>query len=282
MQYIKSYVDSVDEKTGEITAVASTQTEDRDGDVILNDAWDLKNYKKNPLLLWSHDATQLPIGRVNTISNKNGKLEFKAQFAEEQNDFAGKVARLMRDGFLNAFSVGFIPKDSNEKGNISQAELLEISVVNVPANQEALVSREFKSFQEDVEKLEDKDEKKPKEKSPACRQSDESKADCVSRKIPEITDENPKMSSDQVAAIANSICEKPCDTKEYEEMKKVLGGIDKNVNEIKMTLNTQKRKVGVSRTAEKKSKKTLLRALREVDKSVETAIRLYKKGDKYD
>jgi len=277
MKYIKSYVENVDAKTGEITATASTQNEDRDGDVILNDSWDLASFKKNPLLLWSHDATQLPIGKVNNITNKNGKLEFRAQFAEEQNEFAGKVARLMRDGFINAFSVGFIPKESDERGHISKAELLEISVVNVPANQEALLSREYKSFQKDITKIESNIETK----SPACKQKDESKADCMARKIPEITKERPDMKKDQVLAIANSMCSKSCDSdKGLEDMEKLLTVIDKNINEIKATLNTKARKVEVTRTANRQIKKRLLKALRVVDNSVERAILLNKKGDK--
>ena len=34
---------------------------DRGGDMIPKDAWDLKNYSKNPIILFSHDKNQ-PIG----------------------------------------------------------------------------------------------------------------------------------------------------------------------------------------------------------------------------
>lgn len=47
-------------------------------------------------------------------------------------------------------------------------------------------------------------------KSPACRQKGETTNECVSRKIPEIMDENPGMSQDQAIAIAESICSKRC------------------------------------------------------------------------
>lgn len=353
MKYIKSYIDKVDKDTGEIHATASTESEDRDGDVIKNSAWDLKNFKKNAPLLWSHDATSLPVGKVTKISNSNGQLEFKAVFAEEQDGFAAKVARMVRDGFLNAFSVGFIPHSVDEKGHIDKAELLEISVVNVPANQEALLSRAYKSFQKDVdevtktnkatkskiigdnpmcklqgetqsdcfnrqvktlrnnyaEKTEfelmqlaqnisekqcstfddgntpvdasevDREKQAKKEdvkKSPSCRASDETKPDCVARKIPEIIEENPDMKRDQVVAIANSICDKTCEDKDIKKITEEIKNIDEGVAKAKQTLNTYQRSRQVSRTAKKNVKKQILQALRVVDKSAELAIVLSK------
>lgn len=50
-------------------------------------------------------------------------------------------------------------------------------------------------------------------KSPACRKKGESKSECVSRKIPEILDENPGMAQDQAIAIAESVCSKKCSSK---------------------------------------------------------------------
>jgi len=45
--------------------------------------------------------------------------------------------------------------------------------------------------------------------SPKCRQEGESKSDCVSRKVPEIMDEQ-DVDNDQAVAIANSMCEDSC------------------------------------------------------------------------
>jgi HK97 family phage portal protein len=61
--------------------------------------------------------------------------------------------------------------------------------------------------------------KKTITKSPACRQSDETKAQCVSRKIPEIMAEDPSMSQEQAVAIAESLCSKPCKTKSYHPLR---------------------------------------------------------------
>jgi hypothetical protein len=54
------------------------------------------------------------------------------------------------------------------------------------------------------------DTKKLETKSPSCRQKGETVDDCVSRKIPEIMDENPDMDNEQAVAIAFSLCEKAC------------------------------------------------------------------------
>lgn len=47
-------------------------------------------------------------------------------------------------------------------------------------------------------------------KSPACRQANETKEECLERKIPEILEENPGMSQEQAVAIAESLCSKRC------------------------------------------------------------------------
>jgi HK97 family phage prohead protease len=305
LKHLKSYVKNIKE-SGEIHAIASTSMEDRDGDMIMNEAWDYNNYVKNPLLLWSHDVHSLPIGKIVNINNKNGMLEFDAIFAEKENPFAEQVSKLMKGGFLNAFSVGYIPKSFDDKGRTTEAELLEISVVNVPANQQALVSREYKSFcnelktyikvkkgdkctmdngKEGIMEMGDNGEmvcipKEQKEiKSPACRMDGESEQDCVSRKIPEIKKENPDMDDKQVQAIAFSTCRKKCSEKNYiDDTKKLIEHIKKVETAtayIKYTLN--KNEKVVARQAKKRNKHLILKALRVVDKAVEQAIVLSKK-----
>ena len=53
-------------------------------------------------------------------------------------------------------------------------------------------------------------------KSPACRQEGETEEECVSRKIPEILDENPDMEQDQAAAIAHDMCSESCEEKKLK------------------------------------------------------------------
>lgn len=125
-----------------IEAIASTGGTDRHLDTVNPDGWDLKNFKKNSVLLWAHDYSKPPVGKVTEIKlNKLKQLVFKAEFAD--TEFAREIARLYKDKFLNAFSVGYIVKKwgDESKGEFThmQQELLEISCVPVPANAEALV-----------------------------------------------------------------------------------------------------------------------------------------------
>lgn len=156
--YAKGFVKTIKENGIIEGAVASTGALDRDNEILDALGWELDNFRKAPRLLWSHKALDLPIGKVDEImvDKSTGDLVFNATFAEKENDFAKQVADLMRGGFLNTFSVGFIPKEKEGDRYIKQ-ELIEISVVNIPANTEAMVSESYKSFEKDLDDLEKKE-----------------------------------------------------------------------------------------------------------------------------
>jgi len=120
---------------GTFEVIASTEGMDRDGEVILVTAWDLKRFNENPVVLFGHDYWSFPIGAVTSIEIVDGKLVAKGVFARTEQ---GQIARqLYDDGILKAVSVGFIVK--NREGNkITEAELLELSFVPVPSNADAL------------------------------------------------------------------------------------------------------------------------------------------------
>ena len=100
---------------------------------------------------YQHDHGK-PIGRVNNIT-----VDKKGIFVEASvSDAAEKqhaIKTLIKDGVLKSFSVGFRIKDADyDKRSdtfvIKDLELLEISVVSVPANQNSLFSIR-KSFESD-------------------------------------------------------------------------------------------------------------------------------------
>ena len=121
--------------------VFSTPTEDRHGDAVKQN-FELKSYKNNPVLIDSHNYNSIEhiIGRVDKISVKDQKLQGYVEFALD-NPKGMLAFKLAEGGFLNTTSIGFIPKEFDEKGNISNSELLEISCVSVPANPEALIEK---------------------------------------------------------------------------------------------------------------------------------------------
>ena len=135
--FIKAHIKkSADEKSYRF--LASTSSIDRQGDSIDQKGWELRNFMNNPVILWAHRYDELPLGKVIELSVTESGLEAEIVFADESaNPKAQQVKELVDQGILNAVSVGFIPKERS--GNIiTSAELLEISIVPVPANQDAL------------------------------------------------------------------------------------------------------------------------------------------------
>ena len=133
-----------------IVGWGSRPTPDRDKELILSSAWNLDNYRKNPIILLSHNYSSLPIGKALWVKEVPGQgLKFKAKFANSER--GNEVYELFRDGILNAFSVGFSPREGGYIDNPTEekfkglkrvykdVDLLEISCVAVPANADALV-----------------------------------------------------------------------------------------------------------------------------------------------
>jgi hypothetical protein len=141
--YVKTY-GHIEKATklaeGEVEFVVSTNAWDSHGERIDVDGIDLKDYKKNPVILWAHDGFNLPIGKTTKIWKENGKLMARAQFYMK-DEFPRKVYNYIIDGFLNAASIGGQVQEWAADGLTIKGLLMkEWSVVPLPANQEALVA----------------------------------------------------------------------------------------------------------------------------------------------
>ena len=133
----------------EIAVIASDATVDRMGDIIEPHGVQLDNYRRNPIVLAQHDADS-PVGRCISIGVEGGAVRAKIQFAPEGvSELADEYCRLAKTGIISAVSVGFAPLKSepirDEKGRstgglrFTSWELLELSLVSVPANPAAVV-----------------------------------------------------------------------------------------------------------------------------------------------
>jgi HK97 family phage prohead protease len=137
-------VKSVDEANRQITFCFSDDQEDRMGEIVDQGSWDVKNYMNNPLILFGHDSS-IPeniLGQgVDLQLNIGGKSFVTAQFDEaEINPRADMVFRQLVKRTLRAVSAGFI-NHTTEKGDVpvlKDNELLEISIVPIPANPRAI------------------------------------------------------------------------------------------------------------------------------------------------
>ncbi len=130
--------------------IASTNSKDRHGEAILQSGWELDNYLKNSQVLYGHDSWSFPIGKTVKLELTDNALIADIVFAsKEANEKAEQVRLLVEEGILSAVSVGFIPKDIQDIDGvrtITQAELLEISIVPIPANQDAVRIAKSKGF----------------------------------------------------------------------------------------------------------------------------------------
>jgi HK97 family phage prohead protease len=138
-----------------VSFVASTSSADRYGDVINQGGWDLDKYRANPVILLNHNANALPIGK-GSVDVVDGQLMVDVEF-DMDDPQAKEVARKTKAGFLNAVSVGFNPIDSTPRAMLEKshpahgqsgqyfdkAELLEISIVTIPANGEAVAAKGY-------------------------------------------------------------------------------------------------------------------------------------------
>ncbi len=145
-----------------IEGYASTNDIDRAGDVVSPAVWQkgMENYLKNPIILAQHDYDD-PVGRMVEHKIDSTGLWIKARISA-----AAEIFSLVKDGVLTAFSIGFRVLDAEYNSAadvflIKEVELLEISVVSVPCNQNTLFSLS-KSFTNDEEYMEFKKQFAPK------------------------------------------------------------------------------------------------------------------------
>lgn len=156
------------------TFIASTLDIDRDRDIMNVKGIDYSNFMKNPVILFAHDMWDEPVGKAIDIKVEDDKLFVDIQFAD--TDKGKNIEKLVDGGYLNAVSVRFIPNeiygicgeksvDYLEKDYpdlfvkikdkikdaynvITKSELLEVSVVPIPANQNALLVMKSKGIKQ--------------------------------------------------------------------------------------------------------------------------------------
>lgn len=138
-----------------IEGYANAATVDRMKERIDPKGWDLENYKKNPIMLFDHGHDpqfgSLPIGSMTMVEAKEDGLYCKGQLSNSPSEKISAVRDLVNEGILKTFSVGFAAKDSKsdpsgEVNEITSAELIEISIVPIPMNQDSTFSLLSKRF----------------------------------------------------------------------------------------------------------------------------------------
>lgn len=137
--------DTLSEEDRSVEVIASTEDIDRHG-TILRQNWRLDDYKRNPIVLYSHNRWDLPIGTASDIRVADGKLRAKLTFSTpDLNEEADRIWRNVKAKVIRGVSVGFWPHtvtverhDDRDVVILDDNELFEISMTPVPSNPECL------------------------------------------------------------------------------------------------------------------------------------------------
>ncbi len=135
-----------------IAGVANANVVDRVNEVLDPRGCILTNYTKNPVFLCDHDYRS-PLGTCPVIEVKDDGVHFEAEIGRPDlaplTDLQIERRSLIAQGILKTVSVGFIPLEMtaaeyDDAGNLTKPavftkwELLEISLVSVPCNADAI------------------------------------------------------------------------------------------------------------------------------------------------
>lgn len=130
-----------------IEAVISTDRVDRDDDVIVQEGIDFTNYLNNPVVLLNHDLEGTPIAKTINLRQVDGETIARMQFADSQvSPSSAFYFDLYANGYMNGFSAGLLNKRIEYRDDVRvivESELIEISLVVIPANPETV----HKSFE---------------------------------------------------------------------------------------------------------------------------------------
>jgi hypothetical protein len=110
----------------------------------------LEGFQKNPVMLYFHEragGNRLPIGRWENLRVEGDQMHATAVF-DEQDEFAQAVKGKCERGFIHAASVAFDPltlseapemlKPGQQRPTVTEWELLEISIVDIPGDRNAV------------------------------------------------------------------------------------------------------------------------------------------------
>lgn len=143
-----------------VKVIASTDRLDAAGRIVAQD-WDLTRFQSNPVVLWNHGVSDalfsapatevtLPIGYASDVRVEGSLLKATLAFVDASaNPLAEKVWQGIRQGSVRGVSIGWHATTASEEIHEGQPvtvlrgnSLVEISIVAIPANPEAIVENE--------------------------------------------------------------------------------------------------------------------------------------------
>lgn len=262
------------------TLVLSDESINSYGYRVLTSGIDLKNFRKNPIMLFNHermswqgDVYNGPIGYWENIRIEDGKLMADAVIDEE--DPKGKIiANKLEKNFIRAASIGFklieLSEDKKHllpgqtRPTVTKCELVEVSIVDVPANKNALALYDDNGNKIDL--------------------TEEAGVECLNGMIPPINKElNPKSDmklniKTKLVALMGFLNLKPEDGKESVEHELTDAQLeDMNTKLAELgTLQTQLADATTAKEAAEKKLSDAEAAQEETDTAIATALKAAK------
>lgn len=160
----------IDKDTRSVGGVISTESVDRDQEVVLARGLNFDKYRKNPIVLFMHDPFS-PIGKCDrgpSYRRKDGVQQVLATTKFGETALAQEVFSLVESDILRGISIGMNPSTiersppspgelrkktawAEARMVIRSAELVEYSFVSVPANADALTTAVSKGLIRETE-----------------------------------------------------------------------------------------------------------------------------------
>ena len=140
--------------------VLTEEIVDRDGDRVIISGLNLKNFEQNPVVFKNHDTKEDPIGNILKIDKKGKRVIGYVHF-HGLNEDSLQMERYVEARVYNAGSIGFrVTKSERVRAtaeereqykfdvinNLTETELFEFSIVNIPANPNATQLKELQKM----------------------------------------------------------------------------------------------------------------------------------------
>lgn len=126
-----------------LTFVLSDEGVNSFGFIVRTNGIDLERFKKNPVMLHMHERESGVIGRWDNIRIEGVQLLADAVF-DENDPIGAMVKRKVEGGFIRSVSIGIadvVKETVNDIETVKSCVLEEVSIVDIPSNQNAVKLR---------------------------------------------------------------------------------------------------------------------------------------------
>ncbi len=123
-----------------IKFIVSDETLNSHGFIVLTAGINTARFERNPIMLYMHERENGVIGRWENVRKEGTQLIAEAVF-DESTELGAKVKKQVENGFLRCASIGIeniIYEERDGVKTVTQCDLFEISIVDMPANENAV------------------------------------------------------------------------------------------------------------------------------------------------